>query len=126
MTSSPHDPADCELAVCDRCDAYGNGYSAGKDAAYFAISTWELGAHASDCGCRPCLAIRQAVSKVLLAAVVAIGTHGSAALELPAISMKKQCATCGQPIEAFAREVLGTLVKCPGPHGGPATSRSIL
>ena len=52
--------------------------------------------------------------------------HGSAALELPAISMKKQCATCGQPIEAFASEVLGTLVKCPGPHGGPATSRSIL
>ena len=45
--------------------------------------------------------------------------HGSAALELPAISMKKQCATCGQPIEAFASEVLGTLVKCPGPHGGP-------
>ena len=44
--------------------------------------------------------------------------HGSAALELPAISMKKQCATCGQPIEAFASEVLGTLVKCPGPHGG--------
>ena len=66
MTGS-HDPADCELAACDRCDFYGDGYSAGKDAAYFAISTWELGAHASDCGCRPCLAIRQAVSKVLLA-----------------------------------------------------------
>ena len=67
MTSSTHEPADCELAACDRCDSYGDGYSAGKDAAYFAI-TWELGAHASDCGCRPCLAIRQAVSKVLLAA----------------------------------------------------------
>ena len=67
VTGSP-DPAYCELAVCDRCDSYGDGYSAGKDAAYFAISTWELGAHASDCGCRPCLAIRQAVSKVLLAA----------------------------------------------------------
>ena len=64
--TGPHDPADCELAVCDRCDSYGDGYAAGKDAAYFAISTWELGAHASDCGCRPCLAIRQAVSKVLL------------------------------------------------------------
>ena len=66
--TSPHEPADCELAVCDRCDSYGDGYSAGKDAAYFAISTWELGAHASDCGCRPCLAVRQAVSKVLQAA----------------------------------------------------------
>ena len=64
MTSSPHDPADCELAVCDRCDSYGDGYSAGKDAAYFAISTWELGAHASDCGCRPCETIRQVVRKV--------------------------------------------------------------
>ena len=40
MTGS-HDPADCELAVCHRCDSYGDGYSAGKDAAYFAISTWE-------------------------------------------------------------------------------------
>ena len=52
MTSSTHEPADCELAACDRCDSYGDGYAAGKDAAYFAISTWELGAHASDCGCR--------------------------------------------------------------------------
>ena len=68
MTSSPHDPADCELATCDRCDSYGDGYAAGKDAAYFAISTWELGAHALDCGCRPCETIRQAVSKVLQAA----------------------------------------------------------
>ena len=50
MTGS-HDPAYCELAVCDRCDSYGDGYAAGKDAAYFAISTWKLGAHASDCGC---------------------------------------------------------------------------
>ena len=39
--TSPHEPADCELAVCDRCDSYGDGYAAGKDAAYFAISTWE-------------------------------------------------------------------------------------
>ena len=67
MTSSPHAPADCELAVCDRCDSYGDGYSAGKDAAYFAISTWELGAHASDCGCRPCLTfVRTAIRDRLM------------------------------------------------------------
>ena len=36
MTSSTHEPADCELAVCDRCDSYGDGYAAGKDAAHFA------------------------------------------------------------------------------------------
>ena len=42
MTSSTHDPADCELAVCDRCDSYGDGYSAGKDAAYFALGSSEL------------------------------------------------------------------------------------
>ena len=36
MTSSTHEPADCELAACDRCDSYGDGYSAGKDAAHFA------------------------------------------------------------------------------------------
>ena len=37
MTSSPHDPADCELAVCDRCDSYGDGFSAGKAAAHFEV-----------------------------------------------------------------------------------------
>ena len=68
MTSSPHEPADCELAVCDRCDSYGDGYAAGKAAAHFETRVWELGAHALDCGCRPCETIRQVVRKVLLAA----------------------------------------------------------
>ena len=27
-----HDPAYCRLAVCSRCDAYGDGYAAGKTA----------------------------------------------------------------------------------------------
>ena len=48
MTSSPHDPADCELAVCG--------------------VVWELGAHATDCGCRRCETIRLVVRKVLQAA----------------------------------------------------------
>ena len=48
--TSPHDPADCELAACDRCDSYGDGYAAGKDAAYFAIST--VGARSSRHGLR--------------------------------------------------------------------------
>ena len=83
-------------------------------------------------GCRrsdqgaPCLHLGPGRSLDLSRGRCGYWHHGSAALELPAISMKKQCATCGQPIEAFASEVLGTLVKCPGPHGGPATSRSIL
>ena len=68
MTSSPHEPADCELAACDRCDAYGDGYAAGKDAAHFETRVWELGTHALDCGCRPCETIRQVVRKVLQAA----------------------------------------------------------
>ena len=44
MTSSTHEPADCELAVCDRCDSYGDGYAAGKDAAHFepALGSSEL------------------------------------------------------------------------------------
>ena len=46
MTSSTHDPADCELAVCDRCDSYSDGYAAGKDAAHFETRVWELGTHA--------------------------------------------------------------------------------
>ena len=50
MTSSPHEPADCELAVCDRCDSYGDGYAAGKDAAHFANQ--HLGARSSRLGLR--------------------------------------------------------------------------
>ena len=64
----PTRPRILRAGACDRCDSYGDGYSAGKDAAHFAISTWELGAHALDCGCMPCETIRQAVSKVLQAA----------------------------------------------------------
>ena len=65
MTGS-HEPAYCELAVCRRCDSYGDGYSAGKAAAHFEIRVWEVGTHATDCGCRPCETIRLVVRKVLL------------------------------------------------------------
>ena len=66
--TSPHEPADCELEPCDRCASYGDGDAAGKDAAHFETRVWELGTHASDCGCRPCETIRQVMSKVLQAA----------------------------------------------------------
>ena len=68
MTSSFHDPADCELVACDRCDSYGDGYAAGKDAAHFETRVWDLGTHAVDCGCMPCETIRLVVLKVLQAA----------------------------------------------------------
>lgn len=55
-----HDPALCNLAVCNRCDAYGDGYAAGKVKAYEEVSNI-LGApdlHDPDCGCAPCGLLR--------------------------------------------------------------------
>ena len=48
-----HDYAACESLACDLCDAYGDGYSAGKAAAFFEILN--VGSdHLKDCGCTPC------------------------------------------------------------------------
>ena len=47
-----------------RCDAYGDGFSGGKAAAHFETRVWELGAHATDCGCRSCVrSCRRQVSR---------------------------------------------------------------
>ena len=52
--TSPHDAAGCELVACDRCDSYGDGYSAGKAAAHFELRVWDVGTHSEDCGCAVC------------------------------------------------------------------------
>ena len=46
-----HDYARCQLVLCEPCDSYGDGYTAGKQAAHFEVRMWELGAHPADCGC---------------------------------------------------------------------------
>ena len=37
-----HDYAACQDLSCVRCDAYGDGYSAGKEMAYFEVRNWHL------------------------------------------------------------------------------------
>ena len=32
--------------LCEPCDSYGDGYTAGKQAAHFEIRMWELGGYA--------------------------------------------------------------------------------
>ena len=65
--TSPHDAAGCELVACDRCDSYGDGYSAGKAAAHFELRVWDVGAHSEDCGCAVCGTARVLIRKVVLA-----------------------------------------------------------
>lgn len=64
-----HDPAKCGLPFCRPCDIYGEGYTAGKAKTHFELRTWEIGAHAPDCGCEACGTARVLVRKALVAPV---------------------------------------------------------
>ena len=58
-----HDYAACQDLSCVRCDAYGDGYSAGKETAYFEVRNWHPKQHAPSCGCNPCIAARSVLAK---------------------------------------------------------------
>lgn len=62
--STHADYAACQAPVCALCDAYGDGYSAGKETAYFEVRRWHPQEHAPSCGCNPCIAARSVLSKV--------------------------------------------------------------
>ena len=48
-----HDYAACQDPICSLCEAYGDGYTAGKEKAYFEVRTWHPKEHAPSCGCNP-------------------------------------------------------------------------
>ena len=61
-----HDPAGCPRSYCPECDAYGDGYIAGKTKAFSEVSAAVLhGGHAPDCGCQPCRVVAAVVMAVL-------------------------------------------------------------
>ena len=60
---STHDYAACQAPICALCDAYGDGYSAGKETAYFEVRNWHPQQHAPSCGCNPCIAARSVIEK---------------------------------------------------------------
>ena len=62
--SFTHNYAACQNPVCALCDAYGDGYSAGKEKAYFEVRNWHPKQHAPSCGCNPCMAARSVLNKV--------------------------------------------------------------
>ena len=62
--SFAHNYAACQDPACALCDAYGDGYSAGKEKAYFEVRNWHPKQHAPSCGCNPCMAARSVLSKV--------------------------------------------------------------
>ena len=53
-----HDYAGCPADPCRLCDAYADGYTAGKTKAFDEIRAVPTSGHAADCGCRPCRAFR--------------------------------------------------------------------
>ena len=59
-----HDYAACQEVSCVLCDACGDGYTAGKEAAYFEVRNWHPKQHAPSCGCNPCMAARSVIEKV--------------------------------------------------------------
>ena len=58
-----HDYAACQDPICPLCEAYGDGYTAGKEKAYFEVRTWHPKEHAPSCGCNPCMAARSVIEK---------------------------------------------------------------
>ena len=59
-----HDYAGCQNPICALCDAYGDGYTAGKKMAYFEVRNWHPQQHAPSCGCNPCMAAWSVLSRV--------------------------------------------------------------
>ena len=59
-----HNYAACQDPICALCDAYGDGYTAGKKMAYFEVRNWHPQQHAPSCGCNPCIAARSVMNKV--------------------------------------------------------------
>ena len=61
-----HDPALCPAPVCALCDAYGDGYTAGKAALNSEFRNGLAApAHATDCGCRPCLMVQAVLERLV-------------------------------------------------------------
>ena len=59
--ATTHNYAGCQVAVCQQCDSYADGYTAGKDKAFSEIRAVPSSGHRQDCGCRPCNAVRASV-----------------------------------------------------------------
>lgn len=61
-----HDYAGCQVAPCPLCEAYGDGYAAGKAKAFEEVraraQAWQSAPHADDCGCEPCISVRTVIS----------------------------------------------------------------
>ena len=49
---------------CVLCEAYGDGYTAGKEKAYFEVRNWHPKEHAPSCGCNACMAARSVIEKL--------------------------------------------------------------
>ena len=59
--ATTHDYAGCQVAVCQQCDSYADGYTAGKAKAFSEIRAVPSSDHRQDCGCRPCGSVREAI-----------------------------------------------------------------
>ena len=53
-----HDTRLRRLPVCGLCDAYADGYTAGRQKSFDELRAVPSSGHSQDCGCRPCSAVR--------------------------------------------------------------------
>ena len=60
-----HNYAACQDPICPLCEAYGDGYTVGKEKAYFEVRSWHPKEHAPSCGCNPCMAARSVIEKIV-------------------------------------------------------------
>ena len=60
--ATTHNYAACQIAVCQLCDSYADGYTAGKAKAFDEIEHQPDRTHSNTCGCRPCTVVRGVVN----------------------------------------------------------------
>ena len=61
MTESSRPVCDCY----EPCDCYAEGYTHGKEKAYFEVRTILDSNHAESCGCEPCRTVREVLRRKL-------------------------------------------------------------
>ena len=75
-----HDYIECKAADCQRCDDYGNGYSAGKDKAAFEFEHHDYILHSGGCGCAPCTTWEMATAGIV-SLMLQVRNEGIASVE---------------------------------------------
>ena len=59
-----HNYSGCQLPACELCDAYNEGYAAGKDKAHAELRAGDYLSHPDEDGCAPCLTFKHILAQM--------------------------------------------------------------